>query len=92
MADYNDFTTTAQNVFDNAVKATGEFVNSSKLKIERMNLRSAISRQYEKLGKIAYKDLGYAIDSSEAASSVASELDKLIADEAELTEKINAAK
>ncbi len=91
MNSFDDFTTTAQNLFDNACKATGEFVNTSKLRIERMNLKSDLERAYAKLGKLHYSSAknGQTEDDVQAESNVIARIDALLKRISELTDQIN---
>ncbi len=90
MTTFDDFATTAQNIFDNACKATGEFVSVSKLKIDRMNLNAELERQYAKLGKLSYAMTKKGETESPAASDVVQKIDTLIAQIDELTTRINS--
>ncbi|MFA9380898.1 MAG: hypothetical protein ACERKO_07545 [Acetanaerobacterium sp.] len=91
MSTFDDFSTTAQNMFDNACKATGEFVNASKLKIERMNLKSDLERSYLKLGKLHYAagKNGQSEVEMQAETEIIVKIDTLLEQIASLTGRIN---
>ncbi len=92
MTTFDDFATTAQNMFDNACKATGEFVNESKLKIERMNLKAELDRCYQKLGKLDYAMIKNGNGDSSAKNEVILAIDDLLSRIHDLTEQINKEK
>ena len=91
MNSFDDFATTAQNLFDNACKATGEFVNTSKLRVERMNLKSDLERAYSKLGKLHYSAAknGQSEDDVKAENNVIAKIDTLLKRISDLTAEIN---
>lgn len=90
MTTYDDFASTAQNIFDNACKATGEFVSTSRLRIERMNLNAELERQYAKLGKLSYNMTKNGEAESDAAKEVIQKIDGLIKLIEDVTERINS--
>lgn len=92
MNSFDDFATTAQNLFDNACKATGEFVNVSKLRMQRMNLKSDLERVYQKLGKLHYAAAknGQSEDEAKAEQDAIDKIDELLTKIQELTARISA--
>lgn len=91
MSTFDDFATSAQNLFDNACKATGEFVNTSKLRIERMNLKAELERAYQKLGKLHYSSAknGQSEEDVQAENNVIERIDSLLKQISDLTDRIN---
>ncbi len=91
MGTFDDFATTAQNLFDNACKATGEFVSTSKLRLERMNLKSELERAYLKLGKLHYsaEKNGQSEGDVQTQGGIVAKIDSLLEQISELTKKIN---
>ncbi len=91
MSTFDDFATSAQNLFDNACKATGEFVNTSKLRIERMNLKAELECAYQKLGKLHYSSAknGQSEEDVQAENNVIERIDSLLKQISDLTDRIN---
>ena len=90
MNSYDDFTATAQTIFDNACRATGDFVNTSRLRIERMNLSAELERSYAKLGKLSYNMTKNGVTESDAVNEIIARIDSLLKKIEDITDRINS--
>ena len=81
----------AKDVFDIAVKKTGEFVNVSKQKISVANLNSKLTKAYAQLGKLQFEALKDAdVDNSEVSAAIL-EIKQIISEIKILLDEIDAA-
>ncbi len=70
----------AKDVFDIAVKKTGEFVNVSKQKISVANLNSKLTKAYAELGKLQFVALKDTEIDNPEVSSVVLEIKQIISE------------
>lgn len=87
MSAFETFTETAQNVIDTACKETGKLVGVSKLKIDKMNTKTELEKQYAKLGKLVYNS-----GDAEEKAAVCEKITKLTQELEAIEEKIKAVK
>ena len=81
----------AKDIFDVAVKKTGDFVSVSKQKISVSGLENKLNRAYAELGKLQYGTLKDAeIEDTDLASAVG-EIKRLTQEIKDLTDEIDEA-
>ena len=81
----------AKEVFDTAVKKTGNFVSVSKRKIELSTLYGKLEKAYAKLGKIQYNKIKNEETDDVKTSSVIVEIKHILNDIKNLKEEIDKA-
>ena len=92
MAIIDDVISVAKDAAGTAKKITVEFVDSSKLKLNRSEARSALKKKYEALGRTVYAVNKKDGDIKAVVDESSPEIDELIAKIDELDEKINELK
>lgn len=81
----------AKDIFDVAVKKTGDFVSVSKQKISVSGLENKLNNAYAELGKLQYNTLKDAEIEDHALSSAVGEIKNLIGEIKALTDEIDEA-
>lgn len=88
MNGFDEFLDKAKALAAAAGKKTGEVVEVSKLKIQAVQINSDIQKAYERLGSIQYEKEKTGADNSDLVKVCISEIDALLAELADLNERI----
>ena len=92
MSTWNEFCEDVKRVTNKAAKKTGELAHSASLHIKLEGVKSAISAEYERLGRLTYKQLSSEESLAEKISEAISAIDSLKAEEKKLREEIEISK
>jgi hypothetical protein len=74
MANFDEVTEKAKEIFDGVSQKTGEFVSIQKLRITAGDIKSKISKLYKKLGELVYASRTDLTDYSDEIDSVIEEI------------------
>ena len=91
MADWKKIRTEVGHAAVKAAKKTGELAHSASLHIKLEGVKSAISAEYERLGRLTYKQLSSEESLAEKISEAISAIDSLKAEEKKLREEIETS-
>jgi len=78
----------AKEVFDYAGKKSVELYDLQKLRVSAMSLRTALSKQYEALGRMAYENVRMKVESSAGFDEIFSDIAEKNAELKELEARI----
>ncbi len=92
MGFFEDTAVKAKDVFDSAVKKTGEAFSVQKTKLNIASITSQISKEYETLGRLYHDSVKNKADNAVTINAVIGEIEEKQAQIAKLEEEIAAAK
>ncbi len=92
MSSFNDFCADAKRLAGKAAKKTCELANSASLHLKLEGVKNKLSANYEKLGRLTYKQLKSGESEAKKISEVIEVIDSLRADETDLKGQIDALK
>ncbi len=92
MSSFNDFCADAKRFANKAAKKTGELAHSASLHLKLEGVKNKLSANYEKLGRLTYKQLKSGESVAEKISEVIATIDSLKIDETDLKNQIDALK
>ena len=77
MSSFNEFCNDAKRIARKAAKKTGELAHSASLRIKLEGVKNKLSSNYEKLGRLTYKQLKTSETQADKISAVIPEIDRL---------------
>ena len=92
MSSFNEFCSDAKRFANKAAKKTGELAHSASLRLKLEGVKNKLASNYEKLGRLTYKQLKSEETQAEKISEVITAIDTLREREAELRTQIEALK
>ena len=92
MSSWNEFCDDARRFANKAAKKTGQLAHGASLRLKLEAIKNKLSAQYEKLGRLTYKQLNSGETQAEKISDVIAAIDKLREEEKELKTQIAAQK
>lgn len=92
MSSFNDFCTDAKCFAKRAAKKTGELAHCASLRIKLEGVKNKISANYEKLGRLTYKQLKSGESEAQKIAEVIDTIDTLRLEEANLKSEIDSLK
>ena len=92
MASWNEIRDDVTRVANKAIKKTGELADSASLHIKLKVSEAKLSKAYEKLGKLTYKQLKSGDSQAEKISEAMATIDSLRADAKTIKIKLEEAK
>ena len=92
MSSWNEFCDDARRIANKAAKKTGNLAHSASLRIKLESTKNKLSAQYEKLGRLTYKQLNSGETQAEKISEIISSIDTLREKEKEIKSQIAACK
>ena len=90
MSSFNEFCNDAKRIARKAAKKTGELAHSASLRIKLEGVKNKLSSNYEKLGRLTYKQLKSDESVAEKISEVIAAIDALRIDEADIKREIDS--
>ena len=92
MSSFNEFCTDAKRLAGKAAKKTCDLANSASLHLKLERVKNKLSSNYEKLGRLTYKQLKSGESEAKKISEVIDTIDSLRIDQAILQNQIDALK
>ncbi len=92
MASWNEFCADAKRFANRAVKKTEELAHTASLHVKLEGIKNKLSAEFEKLGRLTYKQLKTSESQAEAISEVISAIDSLRAEEKQIKKDIEDSK
>ena len=92
MSSWNEFCNDARRIANKAAKKTGKLAHSASLRLKLESTKNKLSAQFEKLGRLTYKQLNSGETQAEKISEVIALIDSLREEEKELKNQIAACK
>ena len=92
MSSWNEFCSDARRFANKAAKKTEDLAHTASLRIKVEGIKNKLSANFEKLGRLTYKQLKSGESQAEKISEVLSEIDELIAKEKEIKKQLEKAK
>ncbi len=92
MSSWNEFCSDARRFANKAVKKTEELAHSASLRLKLEGIKNKLSAQYEKLGRLTYKQLKSGESQAEKISEVISDIDELYENKKEIQKQLDETK
>ena len=92
MSSFNEFCTDAKRLATKAAKKTGELAHHAALLLKLEGVKNCISANFEKLGRLTYKQLKVGESQAEKIAAVMSTIDALRIEETKLKKQIDDLK
>ena len=92
MSSWNEFCSDARRFANKAAKKTEDLAHTASLRIKVEGIKNKLSANFEKLGRLTYKQLKSGESQAEKISEVLSEIDELIEKEKEIKKQLEKAK
>ena len=92
MATWNEFCSGVNNFTKKAVKKTGNVAKTASLRIKFEGIQNKKAAEFEKLGRLTYKQIKTSVSQAEAISEVINAIDALRKEEKEIKEQIEELK
>ena len=92
MSTWNEFCADVSRFANRAVKKTEELAHSATLHVKLEGIRNKLSAEFEKLGRLTYKQLKTSESQAEKISEIITAIDALRAQEKEIIKQIEDAK